>query len=313
MAPLGVFESRPSSTPERPPTHHPKSQNASMNRLTDNDRNFGPLTYGPSGWKKAFRCILSSGGDDEDEEGYRNHLTVYVFNRIFRLQLPNLIRPFVVKVKAGWDDATIARLGRDWYENVYAREYGFSFSGEGFFQLFFGIQSGMGNLPKGVKEQSWCKHLPWTQWRFVRNSLYDQAGNHFWTDRPKNGPRSFDEWHKAKDACPKASFWFEDFDGDIIKATTHIEEREWHFGEGWFSWLSFFRKPLIRRSLDISFSAEVGPEKGSWKGGTTGHGIDMLPGELHEGAFRRYCEMEHNQKGRNFRLKFLGTQEPTKA
>lgn len=26
-----------------------------------------------------------------------------------------------------------------------------------------------------------------------------------------------------------------------------------------------------------------------WKGGTTGHAINMLSGELHEAAFRRYC------------------------
>jgi hypothetical protein len=47
--------------------------------------------------------------------------------------------------------------------------------------------------------------------------------------------------------------------------------------------------------LDIRFSEETGRRKGSWKGGTLGHGIDMLPGELHEAAFRRYCathEME---------------------
>ena len=40
---------------------------------------------------------------------------------------------------------------------------------------------------------------------------------------------------------------------------------------------------------------ETGSKKGSWKGGTIGHGIDMLPGELHEGAFRRYC-LAHKMK-----------------
>ena len=41
------------------------------------------------------------------------------------------------------------------------------------------------------------------------------------------------------------------------------------------------------------------------KGGTVGHSIDMLPGELHEAAFRRYCEKEHRAKGRRYRIKFL--------
>jgi hypothetical protein len=86
---------------------------------------------------------------------------------------------------------------------------------------------------------------------------------------------------------------FNDFDGEVITATTHIEEREWRFGTGWFAWLSLFRRPRIIRSLDIRFSAEVGPRKGSWKGGTMGHSIEMLPGELHRGAFQRYAA-KHN-------------------
>lgn len=71
-------------------------------------------------------------------------------------------------------------------------------------------------------------------------------------------------------------------------------------------WLSWFRQPKIRRVLDISFSNETGPEKGSWKGGVMGDGIDMLPGELHEAAFRRYCEQEHRSKYRSYRVTFLG-------
>lgn len=40
--------------------------------------------------------------------------------------------------------------------------------------------------------------------------------------------------------------------------------------------------------------------------GTTGHGIDMLPGETPEQAFRRYCDMGHERKGRKFKLRFIG-------
>ena len=88
-------------------------------------------------------------------------------------------------------------------------------------------------------------------------------------------------------------FAFKDFDGEELTARTTIEEREWRFGVGWFAWLSLFRKPKISRYLEIAFSGETGKRKGSWKGGTTGHSIEMLPGELHESAFRRYCT-EHD-------------------
>ena len=40
--------------------------------------------------------------------------------------------------------------------------------------------------------------------------------------------------------------------------------------------------------------------------GLMGTGIDMLPGELHEAAFRRFCEQDiHNKYGPS-RVKFLG-------
>ena len=90
-----------------------------------------------------------------------------------------------------------------------------------------------------------------------------------------------------------------------ISMTTKIEEREWRFGTGYFKWMSLFRPAKISRSLKLDFSDEVGPEKGSWKGGTVGHSIDMLPGELHEEAFRRYCSEDHRSKYRKLKLRFV--------
>lgn len=115
------------------------------------------------------------------------------------------------------------------------------------------------------------------------------------------------EFEITSKACLACYFKFQDFDGQMIIATCMIEEREWHRGRGWFQWLKYFYKPKIRRSLDLKFSEEVGPEKGSWKGGTVGHGIDMLPGETPEMAFRRYCSMVHDARhGRKFTLTFVG-------
>jgi hypothetical protein len=84
-------------------------------------------------------------------------------------------------------------------------------------------------------------------------------------------------------------FAFTDYDDELIFARCHIEEREWRAGDKWCSWLSLFSKPLIRRSLSIAFDREVGTRKGSWKGGTVGSGIEWLPGDSPEWAFRRYC------------------------
>lgn len=278
-----------------------------MSRLTNNDHRFGAITYAKTDWNP-LRIVLSSGGgdDDDDDDTPRNTLTAYAFGWVARINLPRLIAPFRVKhIASTWDAATVERMGRNWYFKTFPREYGFSLH-NGFLQLFLGAQT-----HDSETTQDWATHLPWTQWRHVRFSLYGASGAHFWTqlevDRKKGGSL-FQDQLDAEKSCPKAAFIFDDYDGKRISATTHIEEREWRFGEGWFKWLSLFRRPKVRRSLDIRFSEEVGPEKGSWKGGMMGHGIEMLPGELHEAAFRRYCEQEHRSKHQRFKIKFIGAE-----
>ncbi len=275
-----------------------------MTRLTDEDRQFGPITYArcnPS-WRP-LRVVLSSGAD-EDHAG-TNNLTVYAFGWVARVTLPRLLDDYKVRhVATSWDAATVERLGRNWYEEHHAREYGFSLS-DGFLQVFLGAQT-----HDSTTTQSWCTHLPWTQWRFHRFSLYDATGAEFWTqiERRGNGTkyRDFDAQREAEARCDKAVFLVDDFDGQRLTVTTHIEEREWKFGEGWFKWLSLFRKPKISRSLSINFDKGCGPEKGSWKGGLCGTSIAMLPGELHEAAFRRYCDQEHRSKYQGYRITFVG-------
>lgn len=283
-----------------------------MSRLTDNDRKFGPITFGRAGWNP-LRLVYSSGGDGDDERT-RNHITAYAFGWVASVNLPNLLQPYREKHMApSWDAATVARMGRDWYFETHSREYGFSLS-DGHFMLYLGAQT-----HDSTTTQSWSCFLPWTQWRHVRTSIYDLAGAHFWTE-PKSptpysiqSPEAIAAWregmeHKRerKAACPKALFEFDDYDGRRIVATTMITEREWRFGTKWCRWMGWFRRPKIVRSLNLDFSEEVGPEKGSWKGGTTGHGIEMLPGELHEAAFKRYCEQEHHSKYRHFAIKYIG-------
>lgn len=271
-------------------------------RLTDNDRHFGPLTWARcDGWKP-LRLVLSSGGDDDDG-CIDNTLTAYAFGWVVRVSLPNLLQPYRLKhIAHSWDAATVERMGRNWYFETHPREYGFSLS-DGFLQVFLGAQT-----HDSTTTQSWSKFLPWTQWRFVRRSLFDLQGEHFWTEptgRQVPGGAAWTEQQLMRDAVPKARFEIEDHDGARITVSTFIEEREWRFGEGWFKWLSWFRAPRVSRSLDMHFDAEVGPEKGSWKGGLIGTGIDMKPGELHEAAFRRYCDQEHRAKYGRYRVKFV--------
>lgn len=268
-------------------------------RLTSNDRKFGPIIYGRTDNWKPLRLVLSSGGGDwGDSDKARNTLTAYAFGWAATVRVPNLIQPFRIKqVAQYWDAATIERLGRDWYYETHPRYFGFCLS-EGFLSLYFGAQTG-----DSKTERSWSCHLPWTQWRFVRESWYGLHGEHLRT-APAGEP--FSAQREFKQSMPKATFEFEDCDGKVITAETLIEEREFRFGTGWFKWLSMFRRPRVQRSLDIDFGSEVGPDKGSWKGGLVGHSVAMLPGELHEAAFRRYCAQEHDSRSGAFRLRFIG-------
>lgn len=276
-----------------------------MARLTDDEKRIGPLRWGTSASWRPWRLTLESHGGDEGHPW--NALTIYLFGRVAQLYLPRIIQPQRRKVLAVyWDASTIERMGRDWYWDEEPRHYGFCLS-DGHLSIYYGIQPG-----DSSRDQDWGCFLPWTQWRFVRFSLYQPDGTHFYTqlerDRRKHGGfDAFKDQMEAEEKVGKVAFNIRDFDDEAIIATTHIEEREWLFGEKWCSWLSWFRKPKIVRSLDIKFSAEVGREKGSWKGGTIGHSITMLAGETPIQAFRRYCTQEHRSKNGKYKIELIET------
>jgi hypothetical protein len=266
----------------------------------------GPFTFA---WSDHYRTIaISAQSGDEDERKAYFRLSLGCVS--FLAALPTwLIRPEKKRVQAKyWSAQDIERMGRDWYWEAIPREYGFSIS-DGHLSVHYGRVTGDSST-----EQCWGCFLPWTQWRHVRHSFYGLQGEILYDEesgyRLGDGANGNWEARRAREAAvPTAAFTIKDFDGEELTATTKIEEREWRFGTGYFKWLSLFRRPKIRRSLDISFSGETGPEKGSWKGGTTGTGIDMLPNELHEAAFRRYCDEEHRSKYRKYSVKFVGIAE----
>lgn len=244
----------------------------------DRDRYFGPMTFSKDEHFRQIAVMLGS-GDGDDYPGCRLRLSAAGWTVI--LALPQILKPW-----RRWVDLS----SREWskpphgYWDTGEREYGFEITGGH-------LSIGLGRVTNDSStEQRWGYFLPWTQWRHVRHSYYHPTGEHYWTE-PENRWRSdtMEADERMREGVPSMSFEFLDFDGEALTATAQIEEREWRFGEGWFKWLSFFRRPCIKRSLDLRFSGETGERKGSWKGGTIGHGIEMLPGETPDLAFRRYC------------------------
>lgn len=261
----------------------------SRRRWSDHDVDLGPLTFAWQPKCATVGLMLCSGDDEHLGAALRLHLWALTI----LLALPHwLVPPQRTKVyphPSVWGPDVIARLGRDWYYDVSRREFGFTLHGSGTIgeSVHLSIHYGRQTMDSST-EKSWGCFLPWTCWRHVRHSLYDLTGSHF-ADMPDSIAYSWEDRRRLEASCPTVVFTFTDFDGETLTATTRIEEREWLRGEGWFKWLSRFSKPIIRRSLDISFSGETGRRKGSWKGGTIGTGIEMHRLELHLSAFRRYC------------------------
>lgn len=259
----------------------------------ENDRHFWPLTLSTGDYKR-FGFMLDSGANEDCNSGC--HIRLYLWTVTLICELPPLIVNYRVRhIATSWDEATIKRLGRNWYDELFPREYGLHIS-EGTLHIHYGPQTHCSTDTK-----SKCVFLPWRNWRFIGKKWYGLHGEFL-----RAGGNNFQEDFAFENDMPKARFAFDDFDGRRIQADTHIEEREWRFGTGYFKWLSLFRRRKIVRSLSIRFSEGVGPEKGSWKGGTVGTSIDMLQGELHEAAFKRFCEKEHRSKYRTYRVQYIG-------
>lgn len=272
----------------------------------DRDWWWGPFTYSRGDYSP-WAVILSSwgGGEDDDRPSNLRISAPWVGTLIIRL--PNFLSPHIERVypqDPAWhapDGEVYKRLGRDYYENIDVCEYGWMVSNSGavggaqHLQLRYGRSTHDSSTDK-----SWGCFLPWTDWRHVRISFYglqgELVGSVYDEDHPSTsmvlgGPKGcYDVQRELEARVPKQKFIFRDYDGEQLIATCHIEEREWRWGTKWCKWLSVFRRPIIHRSLDISFSGETGKRKGSWKGGTLGHSIEMRHDDSHLSAFLRYCK-----------------------
>lgn len=268
-------------------------------RYSDTNWHLWPFTLSKTDIYKVLGVGLNSGAV-EDGPG-DCYFRLFLGRYVVTIELPHIIKDYVERHQAKtWNAETIKRMGRDWYDIHHPREYSIIFTGNGAIYTYYGPDTGDSRTTKNK-----VFNMPWRNWRHVRYSLYDKQGEHFWTERAGD-KTAWDAKRAVEQALSKVYFQIEDYDGEMVTATTHIEEREWRFGTGLFSWLSWFRRPRIQRSLQIDFSSEIGKEKGSWKGGIVGHSIEMLEGEIHAEAFQRYCQQEFRSKSGTFYITFRG-------
>lgn len=181
------------------------------------------------------------------------------------------------------------------YIEYIPRAYGFSIVDD-MIHTHYGIQPGYWSSDdKKNSDRTKLFYIPWKRLEMVRHSLYNLDGTAF-AHMPSHIILDWEERKRLCEEVPKIKFSFNDYDGEEIIATCYIEEREWRYGKGIWRWLLSYKKPIIWRVLDLNFSKEVGHEKGSWKGGTLGHSVNILPNETPLDAFTRYGNEKERRK-----------------
>ncbi len=261
----------------------------SRRRWGDNDKHLGPLTFAFRETWRPLSIVLSSASEERESPGC--NIRFQAFGLTMICELPAVIKPW-----RRWVDTSRYHWAKpgDGYWDEHPREYGFTLS-EGHLHVKLGAQTNDSST-----QEDWGCFLPWTQWRQVAHRIYNADGSLV----ADVAGLPWDEHSAAVDRATRASFAIIDYDGERIDVETYVEERERRLGEGWFRWLGYIVPKRCSRSLDIRFKSEVGPEKGSWKGGMIGCGTEMLPGETQESAFRRFCSEEHRSKYRRYRMTF---------
>jgi hypothetical protein len=217
------------------------------------------------------------------------------------------IIPEIFKPKKKWVDTSKYEWakGPGYWEHI-RREYGFTIYEENI-HIHYGIQPGSwSSKDKKNSDHTKLFGIPWRERQYIHEKFYTPDWKEFGVVKPfKSGRLDFDQLQKARDLVPKVKFKFNDYDGEEIIATCHISEMRHEYGTGLFKWLRYFKKPLITCRLELCFNKEIGYEKGSWKGGTTGHSEEIQYNEDPLDAFIRYGTAEdryknHGTKNRGF-------------
>lgn len=142
---------------------------------------------------------------------------------------------------------------------------------------------------------TWRKHIemPWT-YNWGSTEILDHDFNTvYYEDRKINKRIRFTARMDVEDFIKSKYAEIYDFtytlkNGKIQErlAKVNVERRVWAM-----RWLPFLK--ISQTSIWCQFDNEVGERTGSWKGGCTGCGYNILPGETPEQTFRR---MERERK-----------------
>lgn len=229
------------------------------------------------------------------ERDIPNHSTLHIclFRHAWWIDIPPILKPKAVQ--------------KEKYVDYIQRDYGFVFTDDAL-HIHYGIQPGCwSSTDKKNSDHTKVFFYFWKERRREYVRFLNPDGTLFEEYRNKpNGVSNFDKLRDAEKRVPKVKIKFNDYDGEEITATCHIELTKYRLGGyKWFKWYGYLRKPEFYRRVQFTFDKETGYEKGSWKGGTTGHSCLIEEGESILDAFKRYGAEEdyykyHGKKPRAF-------------
>lgn len=127
---------------------------------------------------------------------------------------------------------------------------------------------GGGNYEGGRKWKTIS--MPWElDWYRTSLLLSDQT----WANEYRGNRLDFhkDEWIQKR--WQIRAIYTDPYDLSQVGTILHITEREWRPKA--LKWTRLFNK--VRRTVEAEFDKEVGPRKGSWKGGTIATGFTIDP------------------------------------
>ncbi len=162
-------------------------------------------------------------------------------------------------------------------------------------------------LPYAMETRSkdpWWRHahawyFPWTLDWWSTDILEHKANLPFlacaiWSETKKSRRPAFEGYEFRREAEKRVS---EVYDYTYVlkngtvqkrKATVYVDRMEWRA-----RWWPLIPRNQVRTCINISFDQEVGEKTGSWKGGCTGCGYEMLLSETPLETLRR---MERERK-----------------
>lgn len=231
-----------------------------------------------STWRRAGIELSTGGGMFEADPKKPNVLCIALWKKTWWIDVPRILKPRA-KVVHSSNPATVP-----WIDYI-TREYGFMFH-ETDVHVHYGVQTGSWSASdKKNSDHVLVFTYPWSNQRQISNlqlslDLSQSMPVEDW--KQLDNPDYSMKYKERVQHIPVQGYAdireFADNDGQVINARLSVAECKYSRGQGFWKFLSWFPNGMkTYRHLELIFDSEIGPEKGSYKGGTVGMSIPMDP------------------------------------